>query len=240
MYLCITGLLTGYMTLVYSGYLKICWQIFIIYLMFKCNNEKRPSNKRISKPFMRSNDDQLANKMLTWINVLPFRIHKLVLSLRLLIKFTFLLILPEITPFYVLYLQTNKSYSARLVLWQEPPRCLSFTLDYIMDVLVSSMYPRSNQTFATKLKFWRDISVITKLQGDFCHYILTRTLNFLGNRSLTRTLTLFYYFDGIVVMITSGKTQKRREPDQLPFPLRLKLPVYVRKAIVLSNTTTWF
>ena len=33
--------------------------------MFKCNNEKRPSNKRISKPFMRSNDDQLANKMLT-------------------------------------------------------------------------------------------------------------------------------------------------------------------------------
>lgn len=59
-------------------------------------------------------------------------------------------------------------------------------------------------------------------------------------RSLTRTLTLFYYFDGIVVMITSGKTQKRREPDQLPFPLRLKLPVYVRKAIVLSNTTTWF
>lgn len=183
MYLCITGLFTGYMTLVYNGYLKICWQIFIIYLMFKCNNEKRPSNKRISKPFMRSNDDQLANKMLTWINVLPFRIHKLVLSLRLLIKFTFLLILPEITPFYVLYLQTNKSYSARLVLWQEPPRCLSFTLDYIMDVLVSSMYPRSNQTFATKLKFWRDISVITKLQGNFWHYILTRTLNFLGNRS---------------------------------------------------------
>ena len=41
---CITGLFTGCMTLVYSLYLKICWQIFIIYLMFICNDEKRPSN----------------------------------------------------------------------------------------------------------------------------------------------------------------------------------------------------